>query len=288
MSGKLFAFLFLLSLGYAFVMTLTGGSDDSQTESKHHQERTKEEILADINSRAEKEAEKRSMDLFLNIADKYNWTEDDVKNAVTLLKDLGVKFETLQTFVQQDISFEDPKDNKFSSGRLFLEIEGNKISKVYVNLYSGINGEKDLKQIEKNIDAPKHKFVRDFYLYINDKGQNLSRKEFDKIYFPKDRIQALEQNIVKNYLQKSEEIQKKGGFTGEIDQFHLSLGVDVGHVDSITDKELINSKIVYVCSFVYSVKSKVYGKDKEDFYTKVFIDDDELIVLEDEVYTEQF
>ena len=50
----------------------------------------------------------------------------------------------------------------------------------------------------------------------------------------------------------------------------------------------MSSKIVYVCSFVYSVKSKVYGKDKEDFYTKVFIDDDELIALEDKVYTGQF
>lgn len=84
----------MLSLGYAFVMTITGGSDDSQKESKHHPERTKEEILADINSKAEKEAEKRNMDLFLSIANKYSWTEDDVKNAVTLLKNLGVKFET--------------------------------------------------------------------------------------------------------------------------------------------------------------------------------------------------
>ena len=283
MSNKLFIFLFLLSLGYAFVMTLIGGDDDSQTESKHHPERTKEEILADINSKAEKEAEKRNMDLFLSIANKYSWTEDDVKNAVTLLKDLGVRFETLQSFENRP-TFEDPSENKFSSGRLVLEIEDNKISKVYSNI--GIT--EDLKKIEKNIDAPKHKFVSDFYLYINDKGQNLSRKEFDKIYFPEDRIEALKQNIVKNYLSKSEGIQKKGGFTGEVDRFHLSLGVDVGHVDNITDKDLMSSKIVYVCSFVYSVKSKVYGKDKEDFYTKVLIDDDELIVLEDKVYTGQF
>ena len=229
----------------------------------------------------EKAKEKTKMDFLIPIALECKWTEADVRNAVQVMENCGVKFDQLSNMGKK-LDYHkgqfscDIKDTPYDNAPLLrINTEGDHIERIYVELTSNCNLSYFVNNRPNEKEIFRHSYSNGYMLYINENSQELSRKAFDEIIFVDDKLDKLRDKIehyVKSHNGKAIENGRwSAAIQLETDTHNNSVSVP------ITD--LINSKIIYLGEFDYSVKSTTYGKDYDKYHAVISMNGDNVVEI---------
>ena len=227
------------------------------------------------------------MDMLIPIAVKCNWKETDVREAVQLMENCGVRFNMLSANEPEYNSNLNQfafriKDSMYdSSPLLHVRVSENHISRIGLEITSNTAVNYFREKSQRRVEPFKHTYSSDTLLYALDSGRELVNKNnFDKIIFSRAELDKIK-------AQANSYIKSKGG-TG-FDNFSLKVAVQFetdtyNNPIKIPIDDMINGKVLFLSILDYSTKSEIYGKDKDNHHAEILIDGDnihEISVRED-------
>ena len=230
---------------------------------------------------------KQKMDMLIPIAVKCNWKETDVREAVQLMENCGVRFNMLSANEPEYNSNLNQfafriKDSMYdSSPLLHVRVSENHISRIGLEITSNTAVNYFREKSQRRVEPFKHTYSSDTLLYALDGGRELVNKNnFDKIIFSRAELDKIK-------AQANSYIKSKGG-TG-FDNFSLKVAVQFetdtyNNPIKIPIDDMINGKVLFLSILDYSTKSEIYGKDKDNYHAEILIDGDnihEISVRED-------
>lgn len=230
---------------------------------------------------------KQKMDMLIPIAVKCNWKETDVREAVQLMENCGVRFNMLSANEPEYNSNLNQfafriKDSMYdSSPLLHVRVSENHISRIGLEITSNTAVNYFREKSQRRVEPFKHTYSSDTLLYALDGGRELVNKNnFDKIIFSRAELDKIK-------AQANSYIKSKGG-TG-FDNFSLKVAVQFetdtyNNPIKIPIDDMINGKVLFLSILDYSTKSEIYGKDKDNHHAEILIDGDnihEISVRED-------
>ena len=226
---------------------------------------------------AESLSVKQKMDMLIPIAVKCNWKEADVREAVRLMENCGVRFNMLST---KEPSYDVGK-NQFtfsiqdsmydSQPFLRVRVSENHISRISLEITSNTAVSYFREKSQQRVDPFKHTYSSDILLYAKDDERELVNKNnFDKIIFSRAELDKMKAQV-------NSYIKSKGG-TG-FDNFSLKVAVQFetdtyNNPVKIPIDDFVNGKVLFLCQVDFSTKSEVYGKDKDHYHAEILINGD--------------
>lgn len=220
---------------------------------------------------------KQKMDMLIPIAVKCNWKEADVREAVQLMENCGVRFNMLSANEPEYNSNLNQfafriKDSMYNSSPLLhVRVNNNHISRIGLEITSNTAVNYFREKSNQRIEPFKHSYSNDILLYAKDNERELVNKNnFDKIIFNRTELDKIK-------AQANSYIKSKGG-TG-FDNFSLKVAVQFetdtyNNPVKIPIDDFVNGKVLFLCQVDFSARSEVYGKDKDHYHAEILINGD--------------
>ena len=250
--------------------------DDTNKDNKIDQ-KSKEEVEEEIAAKQLKE----KMDFLIPIALECKWTESDVRDAVEIMENCGVKFDKLLNMGKK---LEDGKgqfsceikDTPYNSPPLLrINTKSNHIERIYVELTSNCNVNYFVNNRPSGKEIFRHSYSNRYMLYINKNSQKSSRNAFDEIIFVDDKIDKLRDKI-------EDYVKSHNGKAIENGKWSVAIQLETDNHNNpvpIPISDFINSKIIYLGEFDYSIKSTTYGKNFDKYHAELLMDGDNVIEI---------
>ena len=227
-------------------------------------------------------AEKTKMDLLIPIAKEYKWTEADVRNAVQVLENCGVSFDKLSNIKKDDnvvgskVFTCDIKNTLYDRPpSLCIMAQGNHIDRIFVEVHSNCNINYFLDKRIHRKEPFNHSYSNGFMLYMKDGNKDLSRNAFNEIVFDQNKINRLNNQV-------SDYVKSKNAISTDKKQLSIVVQVETNNYNNPVlppASEYMNSKIIWLGTFDYNVKSETYGKDYDKYHAEILIDGDNVIEI---------